>query len=485
METQIEGNETVKITLPLVPSVEIEIDEASSYREIGRALAEIPAVKEMVLSEARNSYFEAWTAERDMGDSSALEIARIYTEGGIDAVSDHAIEQNWDNSPDDDLESSLKDDIRRALRPIFEAIGDELGHDEDRDDEVLDAIIEELRDEVLDAMTEADKSTITDMIPDHTVVEIAFVPDLNERSLDDLFTSHNDVCSESTTVIPNANFLRFLKLVNVSVGEYIDIVRENGTDLLSAEVRSGASEYAVKRAEEAALEWRAVLDVEKGTNDFIRQLPLRTKYEIAEWNERVGIIATIKDFDRPAAVTPSTLMTIMDESSYGGAPAFICRLPLGGLLKGEFDGPFLAEGGFVGLHHFYNGSGYIERPDAPILIEPSKGAFHVHSTRKNAIDDVYGIVGSYYRIKATPTEVSPWQRVEENAWLRSGENGSVKITARRGDDGVEEYWVQSFDKDGAEAGPRATAEVFIDLDHAKEEGEKVLAAPFADMGMAP
>jgi hypothetical protein len=98
----------------------------------------------------------------------------------------------------------------------------------------------------------------------------------------------------------------------------------------------------------------------------------------------------------------------------------------------------------------------------------------VQTKRKDAIDEVYGIVPNAYRIKTMPFELPEWQRTGEDLWRRNGDEGHVEIFRRKGDDGETEFWVQSFDSDGNAAGVRETAGAFPSFEFAVREGDSML-----------
>jgi len=481
----------MKITVPVQPTVDIEVAEDISFKGLVDALASMPAVQNIARDLGGKSYYEAFEqySYRDMDDSTALTLAHTYLRGGVEGFEEAAYSDDWESSPESYYFHNEKRDFIKALGEITGEVIEQLPQFEGLEDELAEALAEDLKDVYIEAMADADTSKPTDMIPSHADVEVAFVPDYDKvGGIDDLHTHHRDVCSEALTVRPDANFLRFLKLINMAPSEYVAAVKDTyEVDLTVPAFSENDSDYRREDKEQWALRWAAVLDVENGTSENISKLPLRGKYEIAEWNTCVDIINTIKDYDRPVAVKDKTLFDIMDNATYGGVGTLVCRLPLKDLLAGKFDKPFLATGGQIGIHNFCNGSGYLDTPDAPVLIDPSKGSFYIQSTRKNAVDDVYGMISRAYKIETEAYEASPWQRVKPDQWRRAAaEEGYVTITkGRDGDEDV--YWVASHDTDGEPAGPRSTAEVFPSLESAKEEGDAIAAEPIrsAEAEMAP
>lgn len=460
----------MKITLPLDPETVIE-PKTLTVSDIAKAFAENAVVRDVVKDAVKDQYFEAFPVWSDMEGMTIRELGQIYLRGGADQLNDHIATQYASEPDSSEIRNAINNALEDAYQAVYDAVSEAGG---DLEIDLHDEVQEAMSDDIATWMSDNDTSNPTDIIPNHAEVEVAFAMDYGVLGIDDLHTEHFDHVSSLETVVPNANFLRFLKLINMAPSEYIAICVEEGRDPSVASYPEDASDYRKERADEIALEWQAVLDVERGTSEHIRKLPLRSKYEIDEWNSRVDLIRTIKDYDRPVAISDKDVVTIMDNATYGGVASFVARLPLKDLVADKFSKPFLAKGGFVGLHHFGNGSGYIEGPREPVLIDPAAGQFFIASARKDAIDDVYGIVGSYYKISAKAYDVPEWRHVGADKWLRKGEESAVEITRSKGADGAVEFWVQSLDADYEPAGPRETAEVFTDFEAAKAEGDAIL-----------
>jgi len=456
--------------LELTDGTNLEIDEDVGEEELATALADTSLVAEIVKKLGENSWFSTFSHDNDMDDTTSRTIVQAYLEDGRDGVYDLFDRENWLNDPRDHLD---KDDVKRALRPLVDkVIGQVDWLDED---ELAECLFSELEESILEAMSDADKSTLEDAVPPHTKVELTFVPDLNVLAFDDMYTQHYDVVFSAETAIPDANLMRVFKFLNIAPSEFVAAAKELGIDLINPEIGDHVSEYRKSQIEENALRWRAVLDVENGTNENISKLPLRSKYEIADWNNTVDLVKTAKDHDRPAAVSMDDLFTILDNATSGGVPVYVARYSLRDILAGKLEKPFMAtRGGFVGIHDFINGSGYIEKPCGPVLIDPSKGELRAKIGRWS-VDDVYGIVGSYYDADIEPFEVPDFQRVGKNKWLHVSEDGrQAEIHLGKGGDGADEYWLSTMNKDGDLDGPYSTSEVFSEFEDAKDSARKVL-----------
>jgi len=471
----------MKIAIPGHDGAFIEIQNEASAEDVAEAFAATDAGKALADKVGKASYFEAWPLEQDMDNATAVEIANTYADGGIGAVMDMAIERDWDASVEDCYESSTKDDLERALRNFVETVTDET--DWIDADELTEACCDALKDRVLDVMREEDTSTFEGSIPAHVKVEAGFIPDYNVLGVDDMQMNHWDVCFSAETALPDSSLMRFLKFMNVSPSEFVEACRERGFDPSMPVRGEGMSDYRWDEAQDAARRWRAVLDAEAGRSEEISKLPIQGKYAMAEWNATVELIRTGKDFDRPPLVPMDAIFTMMNESSYGGVPTWAARLPLREILEGKFDKPFTATGGVIGIHNFINGSGYIDVFKGEVRIDPATGGFRRSTAGRWSIDDVYGFVGSVWRAETSAWEKPDWFRNEPTGWTRAAADGRyATVSLTEGEDGVDEYWVRTFDKESGEAGPRATAEVFTDLDSAKADADEALAA---EWGAAP
>jgi len=463
-----------------IGEAEVDVSERDTEEDVAAKIAALAPVVAIAKEVGASAYFRAFETFDGMSDSTAREIAARWLESrdGEGGIGDLFIENDWCQDGDAYFrEGGPKDELVSRLEAAVEAVTDAF---EDLDaDEIMEALVEALREDCVQAMYDNDASTPADAIPRHVTVELPFIPDYGDRGIEDLFTSHTDTVSGSETVIPDAALMRALKFFNVSPREFVEEAARRGIDLVSGEVGEGTSDYRRRQAEENALRWCAVLDVEAGSTGNISRLPLRSQGEIADWNETVELARTAKDHDRPASLSMDSLFTVLDNATYGGVPCYVMRVPLKDLVAGKFDTPFLATGGFVGLHDFINGSGYIEAPDGPVLIDPSNGGFRVRES-KDEVDDVYGIVHRYYEARVAPVEVSPWQRIREDMWLRrEGDGREAVVTRASAGDGTEEFWIATADGEGEAAGPRAVAEAYLSLEEAKAEGDRALAEEWA------
>jgi len=462
----------MQITLPTVPSVDIEIPDNADSGRIADILANLDAVRSIARTVGAESGFARYEcSSQPIGEHLALSLADAYIENGLDGVADYIESEKLYNDPTDAV-SVIGDELRAALQEIVQVVvsyrADVIG------DELSDALRDRLESVLLDAMIESDKSTVLDFVSVRDDVEIAFIQGRSDPV--SLMTSHYGPSSSLATIRPDANFLRFLQLVNYDVTSFVEMARSYGYDPVRPVIDPDRSELHLDRALQTAIEWKVLLDLERGHTESQSNLRLDDKNAVEDWNERLQVLSTIRDHDRPFAIEPDRLYEIVENATYGGCPTFVARVPLADLFQGAYDKPFLATGGMIGLHNFANGSGDIVLATEPVLIDPTKGSFYVHSTTKSAVNDVYMIVERHLRLKkAEPYGPSAWRQFPR-MWRRDGEHGYVLITQSEAEDGASEYWVQSFDHDGVEHGPRATAEVFTNLAEAQKDGDHTLEA---------
>jgi hypothetical protein len=403
----------------------------------------------------------------DMGNDTARTLGKHFVDRGLEGLEDLIISDYATDSDYLDLEATVKKALQDVLDAIESLAEEARAENIDMEGDVSDDLYELFQDDVATWLSEFDTSKPLDIIPSHAEVEVAFVVDYGDLGLDDLMTHRNAIVSAIDTITPDSNFLRFLKLINLAPSEYIAICAEEGRDPSVAIFDGEVSDYDRRRAEELALQWQAVLDLERDSIEHISKLPLSGKYQIAEWNSRVDLAASIKDYDRPVALTNAEIVTVVDNATDGGVASFVTRLKLRDMVEGKFDKPFLATGGYVGLHDYINGSGYIETPSAPILIDPQISPMAIPSARKDRVNEVYGIVENTFRVQTTPYEAPEWRHAGQAKWVRKHDGGHVEILRRPGDDGAFDYYTQSFDANDGDPSLVSTYGPFADIEDAK------------------
>lgn len=461
----------MKIIIDEENDVEIDIPEGVNIEKIAVILAETKTIQDIFEKVGKESHFEAFPYDDRINQETANRIATAYFDDPESGVHQLFLNENWDVNPHSYFRyNNMKSDIAAELDDILNIIKEALD-----DDYIGDAIVEalvdqdELMDLLYDAMSEADTSKVEDCFPRHAVADITFIPDNHVLGIDDMYPSYRGYCFSAEDARPSSNLMRILRFFNVSPAEFVEECKNRGWDPTNPEIPEDISDYRRKDIELDALTWKSILELGEGTTNFIRQLPLPSKYDIAEWNSTVEEVIGGKDIDRPTVVDMDTLFTILDNASYGGVACFVARVPIKDILGGQLNGPIKVTGGQIGVHDFINGSGYVDTLRGELIIDPSKGKITTRS-----IDDVYGMVGSAYRTEITPVKLDGWVHVKEDKWIKSENDKISEISHTIADDGVEEFWVLTKNGEGDLAGPRETSEVFLTLEYAKEDGDKCL-----------
>jgi hypothetical protein len=249
--------------------------------------------------------------------------------------------------------------VRKALCAAAAAAeGDDPAHAHRYGSEVDDA----LRDALIERMGDLDESTPLDTLHDNDDVEVCVIP--GYRCIDDQFMSHTDVVFSSTTVIPDENFAALLKFVNWSGSEYAALVKEKcGVDLTA----------------------------EPDPEDFDREYRYNSAKQLA--NQWRGLVATVdSDPERDKLVGGDSLIELMDNASYGGVPAFVCRIPAKAALEHDWSHAMKLTGrGWIAIHDPINGSGHsvnIESKGGVTVTRPAD--FYVSAIRGYSIESIYG-----------------------------------------------------------------------------------------------
>lgn len=461
----------MKITIDAEKNVTIDIPENATDEQVAEALAQTKFIEDIFRRVGKESFFEAFPTASDIDLTTANKIVDAYFDDPESGVHQLYIDKNWDENPSTYFyHAGVKSDLESELSDILDTIYDETDIEQD---DVFEALLEadegRLRDVIYEAMREADNSTPEKSFPSHLKADITFIPDNHKLAIDDMYPSYNGYCFSAQDARPSSNLMRILRFFNVSPSEFVEECKNRGWDPTNPEIPEDAPDYRRKDIELDALTWKSILELGEGTTDFIRQLPLPSKYDIAEWNSTVKEVVGGKDIDRPMVVDMETLFTILDNASYGGVPCFVARVPIKDILGGQLNGPFKVTGGQIGVHDFINGSGYVDTLAGELIIDPSKGKLTTRS-----IDDVYGMVGSAYKADIEKVEVSGWVHTKENQWIKDTGERVAEISRAVANDGVEEFWVLTKNEDGDLSGPRETSEVWLTLEDAKRDADTCL-----------
>jgi hypothetical protein len=460
----------MKVAILQEPLVEIEIgddEELDAVLERVAALPEVIAIAEKV---GKESYYEKFSRENTVYDNSQLQpIAKAFLSGNYEELNE--LEDEWGNDVGVSYNETVADDLKGAFDDIADALV-ELGQFSGEEDTVKDTLEENLRQECMDAMEEADKTTFADRFGSHDKIELSFALDMNVLGFDDLQVQHiREHQFDAWTADPNANLMRMFKMFNIDPVKFIEAMTEKyGQDprVPFVEEKYKDQHYRVDEAEKVAAKWKRFDDIARFGASGVGSTDHLDTYEQREIREIISVARTFNDIDRPAAFDMDTLFLIMSEASYGGTPCYTARYPIADIIKGKLDHPFLATGGFVGIHNFSNGSGYVEIAKAEVLVNPAVGGFTA-----NSIDGTYSIVGSYYDNTTREALNANWVHVETDSW-RTEETKDRTYAKIDRLDGGNSYWVETF-VDGVSGGLYADMERFDSLQEAMDAGLRAIS----------
>lgn len=310
-------------------------------------------------------------------------------------------------------------------------------------EDIVTEIEEQSFEKVVEEIEANDKSTILDYVKKEKV-EVPFIFGLqnNIQSSDLIFNYVGNVFSFEN-VIPDSKFLIFLKTLNMSVSEYIKAAEnEFNVNLLNFLDDNNNEEWKI----ELSNLWKSLWDLENNDSvENLRQLKLNVGIiDTDEWNSIVNNIKIIKNIDLPILLDQKKIFNIMNNSTYGGNTIYVCQMSLYDLFSGKFDQSVSVSGGFIGIHDFINGSGYIEILKENLILDIKCGQWYIPSFRKEVVDDVYFITKSLYEIKSynklNQADLD-FAHVNDKKWIHNFEDGYIEISEDNN-----QYTVKAFDK---------------------------------------
>ncbi len=457
----------MKVAILREPLVEIEVGKKEDLDTVLERIAALPEVVAIAEKVGSDSYYRRYYQENRVASNHELRpIADAILKGiDIDGYGEDAYDYYVHNA---------KRDLEGAMTDIVDALT-EIERFQYADDEIREGLAEKLRETCIETMEEKDTSTLADNYGDWDKVELSFAIDMRKLGFDDLQVEHNrDHQFDAWTANPNANLMRMFKMFNIHPTAFIDAVIEKyGQDprVPFVDERHKDQDWRVRDAEKIAAKWRRFCNIAELGASGVGPVDGLDQYEQREIAEIVAVAKTVHDIDRPAAFDMRTLLLIMEEASYGGTPVFTARYPIKDVINGKLDQPFLATGGFIGIHNFSNGSGYVENAMSEVLINPSVGGFTTLS-----INDTYGIVESYFDCTTKPAPSVNWVHVATETWRseRSAEGSYAVINAMARGDGTA-YWVETFEKTGAAGGLYMDMEGFDSLQEAMDAGSRAIS----------
>lgn len=466
----------MKVEILQEPSVEIEVGETETLEGVLDRIAELPEVIAIAENVGKNSYYERFRPENTVYSNRQLRpLAEAFLSDDL-AAQDEA-EEEWELQLEVDYHETVADKLKDAFDDLAAALTT-VERFQYAEDEVKDTLESKLQEICQDAMANADTTTIADRFGDYDKVELSFAIDLDGLGAEDLQVSHNrEHQFDPLTADPNAKLMRMFKLFNVHPAAFIEqLIERYGVDPrvpIIDETRKGVDWY-VEDANKIAAKWQRFYDVAKDGAPKPGSTDNLDKWEKGDLDRMIEIARTVHDTRRPQALSFDDLFLVMTEASYGGTPVYTARYPIKDIIKGKLREPFLAKGGFVGIHNFSNGSGYVDIAKTDILINPAVGGFIT-----NSIDGTYDMVGSYYNNTVTQLAQADadWVQVDVEIW-RSEPKGDARHYAQidvQPYAGDFVFLLSTADKTGAASGRYAESEVFEDLGAAKEAGLKAIS----------
>lgn len=248
--------------------------------------------------------------------------------------------------------SSLAVAVREAVLDRFPTASPE---------DVAGRVAAAMSDEVYESISAADRSRPIDAFEGSEVVA-CYVPGLAEAGLAGTMTDFWTDESSSLTVKPDAAFMRFLELANVSVDGWIEAVRK-GT---GQRIDEGGPEAW---QEERARAWR---------NAECRH-----------------------DESRGPLAKPSRLVQAVDACYLGFTPMIAFNGNVRHLCSRDWSLPLSLKGGILGLHDFLNGSGDPVRFEQKATLEARPGDMMLGEGRSCDFGEVHGFVRSSFRSRVS------------------------------------------------------------------------------------
>lgn len=213
----------------------------------------------------------------------------------------------------------------------------------------------------IEAGKEHDRSRPIDGIKGINTV-CAYVPLPEEH--DDattVFTSFWSERSSAATIKPDAAFLSFLKLANISTDDWKSAVYQVHDIDVDEPVDDDAFTYEIERR----IAWENVYQE--------------------------------SDESRPSLVDAEELVYAIDNCPFGFTPLVAFNMPVEDVITRDWNAPIKVTGGILGLHDFISGSGDPLRFEGEVEINPSFSNMMAAGARSNSIGPVHGFVEQSFR----------------------------------------------------------------------------------------
>jgi hypothetical protein len=369
----------------------VEIPDTTSADEAVAAICVHAAVDAEIASLAKSAGYRRFESGQDLDQKIADEIANTFFEQGREAAEDfisNEIVDEYNNGAENYFhEVMVKGDreMGRLLDAIADPIEDFTGAGRDT---IVPMVIGALRERICEKLEEADDSKPFDIIPSHVRIEAFRAFGDDGMAIEDLaLTDFVSNVFSLQSVMPNDNLKCLFEAANVGMDDFVaHVMAEHGVNL-----RGGPKDKAL-------IAWLVGGDYIKRPDD--PQALSNAAARAIAWKSFVPK----HDPEQPAMLPLKKFCYLFSESSYGGVPCFVCRMPLRKLLdfdwtqpvKMEPSGPKGASGGFIAIYDPWNGSGDVQPVDRPMALAAGREGWKVSGQYGYAVDKVFGIVPHHY-----------------------------------------------------------------------------------------
>lgn len=225
---------------------------------------------------------------------------------------------------------------------------------------------------------------------------ISYVPGLGNLGVEDYMTTHSDCVSSAETIFCTEAVQAFFALVNVSKRDWL-------------------SWYKAEKD----------VQLDEPRNDDFYEIPRAKSWKDGNWpvtfpdEPCIPPAALWGALETIPILSPAEICTVLDNATYGGVPCLTISVSEDVLKRHDFSKPAIIEpvtwkdggkervtAGFIGIHDFVNGSGYIEQSTKSITIPAGIDDWIAPESVGYGLDQVHGIVGSFYVAKLSNLDMA-------------------------------------------------------------------------------
>lgn len=379
----------------------IEIADPQSAEEGVAAVCAHEGIRADIEALAAGAGYRRYECARELPPGVAGEIACALVERGREAADEfiaNEIVDEYRSGPERFFHETMTGgrEFGALLDALAGPIEDAFGIETD----VASAmIVEGLKDRTCDALAAADDSKPIDVVPPHLRVEMYRIfgiedgADADEVAFDDYVSNVMSLRS----VMPGEAMKRLFEGVNADFDAFVSLIG----DAYGVNLRGGAGDAAL-------VDWLAAGDYLRKPDDP------RVRSDAAARAAAWQAFAPAYDPDLPTAAADADLHEILENSSKGGLPCYVCRLRLADLMKFDWTQPIMTaqsgsriSGGFVGIFEPFNGSGHLVRAESSVMLPPGRAGWRVSGVHGVAVDKVFENVGGCYHADLKVDERRP------------------------------------------------------------------------------